>query len=91
MDAGYLNPPPALGHLVQTIWFARGARAEFDQADPIVPDGCVELVFNFAAPFEHVDGTGRRWRQPRDLLVGPTIRPTTAVPTGEVDLLGLRC
>ena len=91
MDAGYLTPPPALSHLVQTIWFARGVRAEFDRADPIVPDGCVELVFNFGAPFEHVDETGRRRGQPRDLLVGPSIRPTTAVPTGEVDLLGLRC
>jgi AraC-like DNA-binding protein len=50
----------------------------------------VELVFNLADPFEQVDEAGGRHRQPRDLLVGPTIQPTTAVPTGDVDLLGLR-
>ncbi len=72
------------------MWFARGSRSEFDHAEPIVPDGCVELIFNLADPFEQIDETGARHRQPRDLLVGPTIQPTTAVPTGDVDLLGLR-
>ncbi len=90
MEFGYLPAPPSLAHLVKTVWFARGSRSEFDHAEPIVPDGCVELIFNLADPFEQVDETGARHRQPRDLLVGPTIQPTTAVPTGEVDLLGLR-
>jgi AraC-like DNA-binding protein len=90
MEFGFLSPPLALSHVVKTVWFARGSRAEFDHAEPIVPDGCVELVFNLADAFEQVDETGARHRQPRDLLVGPTMQPTTAVPTGDVDLLGLR-
>ena len=90
MDFGFLPPPPPLAHIVKTAWFARGSRAEFDRAEPIVPDGCIELVFNLGDPFEHVDETGARRRQPRDLLVGPSLRPTIAVPTGDVDLLGLR-
>lgn len=90
MEFGYLPTPPALAHLLKTVWFARGSRSEFDHAEPIVPDGCVELIFNLADPFEQVDECGTRQRQPRDLLVGPTIQPTTAVATGDVDLLGLR-
>lgn len=90
MDFGYLVPPPSLAPLLKAVWFARGSRVEFDHAEPIVPDGCVELVFNLAAPFEEVRQDGLRVRQPRDLIVGPTLRPTTAVPTGDVDLLGLR-
>jgi AraC-like DNA-binding protein len=90
MEFGFLPTPPSLAHLVKVVWFARGSRSEFDHAEPIVPDGCVELIFNPADPFEEMDETGARHRQPRDLLVGPTIRPTTAVPTGDVDLLGLR-
>ncbi|MGH9383737.1 MAG: AraC family transcriptional regulator [Vicinamibacterales bacterium] len=90
MEFGYLPPPPALAAIVKTIWFARGSRSEFDHAEPIVPDGCVELIFNLGDAFEHVDEAGGRHRQPRDLLVGPSIHPTTAVPTGNVDLLGLR-
>jgi AraC-like DNA-binding protein len=91
MDFGYLPAPPALADVVKTVWFARGTRSEFDHAEPIVPDGCVELVFNLGDPFEQVDDSGSRHLQPRDLLVGPSMRPTTAVPTGDVDLLGLRC
>jgi AraC-like DNA-binding protein len=90
MEFGFLPAPPSLSHIVKAVWFARGSRSEFDHAEPIVPDGCVELIFNLADPFEEVDDTGTRHRQPRDLLVGPTIQPTTAVPTGDVDLLGLR-
>jgi AraC-like DNA-binding protein len=90
MEFGFLPAPPSLSHIVKAVWFARGSRSEFDHAEPIVPDGCVELIFNLADPFEQVDETGARHRQPRDLLVGPTMQPTTAVPTGDVDLLGLR-
>ena len=90
MEFGYLPPPAPLAHIVKAVWYARGARTEFDDAEPIVPDGCVELIFNLADPFEQIDETGRRQRQPCDLLVGPSIRPTTAAPTGDVDLLGLR-
>lgn len=90
MEFGYLSTPPALAHLVKAAWFARGSRSEFDHAEPIVSDGCVELIFNLADPFEQIDQMGRRQRQPADLLVGPTIQSTIAVPTGEVDLIGLR-
>ena len=90
MDFGFLPPPPPLADIVKTVWFARGSQAEFAHAEPIVPDGCVELVFNLSEPFEQVDGAGLRQRQARDLLIGPSLQPTTAVPTGDVDLLGLR-
>jgi AraC-like DNA-binding protein len=90
MDFGFLPPPSPLAHIVKTVWFARGSRSEFAHAEPIVPDGCVELVFNLGEAFEQVDGAGLRQRQPRDLLIGPSLQPTTAVPTGDVDLLGLR-
>jgi AraC-like DNA-binding protein len=90
MDFGFLSPPPGLARLLQTVWYARGSKAEFDHAEPIVADGCVELVLNFADPFEQIDSAGDRIRQPRDLLVGPSLQPAVAVPTGAVDLLGLR-
>jgi AraC-like DNA-binding protein len=85
MEFNYLTPPPNIAVAVKTVWMARGTRAEFEHADPIVPDGCVEMVFNFADPFR--EGAAR---QPADLLVGQMMRPTVATPTGAVDLIGLR-
>jgi len=88
MEFGYYPTPPPLATVVKTIWYARGTKAEFDVPEPIVPDGCVELVLNLADCFVQVDAGGAR--QPRELLVGQMTRPTIASPTGEVDLIGIR-
>ncbi len=90
MEFGYHVTPPALAHAVKAVWFARGTKGEFDVAEPIVPDGCVEIVFNLADPFMQVRADGSLTRQPVDLLAGQMTRPTIALPSGEVDLLGVR-
>jgi len=90
MQFGYYVTPPELARAVKAVWFARGTKREFDVAEPIVPDGCVEIVFNLADPFLHVRADGSLTRQPVDLLAGQMTRPTIALPSGEVDLLGVR-
>jgi AraC-like DNA-binding protein len=79
-------PGPRLRNVVKTIWRASGTRAEFSAPEPIVPDGCVEIVFNLADPFTGQDGVV----QPRVLLAGQMTRPVVALPSGDVDLLGVR-
>lgn len=84
-----LAPPPELRGLVHRLWILRGrARAEgpFQRA---MPDGRSELIFNFADPFECLDGKQVR-PQPLSLLVGPSRRAMAIRPTGRVDLLGIR-
>lgn len=88
MEFGYYPTPPTLAAAVKAVWFARGTKAEFDVPEPIVPDGCVELVLNLADRFVQMDAGGSL--QPRELLVGQMTRPTVASPTGWVDLLGIR-
>ena len=77
--------PPPLAHWVKTIWLAQGTRAEFAAPEPIVPDGCVEIVLNLADPF-----ADHRGLQPLDLIAGQMTGPVTAVATGDVDLIGVR-
>ncbi len=81
------RPPPALADSVKTIWCARGTKQEFDAPEPIVPDGCVEIIFNLGDRFVNA-ATGEL--QPRDLLAGQMTRPVMALPTGGVDLIGVR-
>jgi AraC-like DNA-binding protein len=88
MDVRYAPVPAALAPAVSAIWMARGAREEFAAADPIVPDGCVELVFNLGDPF--VGRGDEDTVQPRAMLVGQMMRPVVATPAGRVDLIGLR-
>jgi AraC-like DNA-binding protein len=79
--------PPQLAGSVKAIWCARGTKQEFETPDPIVPDGCVEIVFNAGARFINTE-TGEL--QPRDLIAGQMTRPVIALPTGEVDLISVR-
>ena len=87
MHFAFHDPPPPLANTVKAIWCARGTRQEFDAPEPIVPDGCVEIVFNLGDRFVNAD-TGDA--QPRDLLAGQMTRPVIALPTGDVDLIGVR-
>ena len=88
MEFGFYPTPPPLATAVKAVWFARGTKAEFEVPEPIVPDGCVELVLNLADRFVQVDAGHAL--QPRELLVGQMTRPTIASPTGDVDLIGIR-
>jgi len=87
MEFSFHDPPPRLADTVKAIWCARGTKNEFEAPEPIVPDGCVEIVFNLGDRFINAD-TGDL--QPRDLLAGQMTRPVIALPTGEVDLIGVR-
>jgi AraC-like DNA-binding protein len=85
MHFSFHQPPAALAYWVKSIWCARGTREEFARAEPIVPDGCVEIIFNLADPFSDARGL-----QPLDLIAGQMTGPVTAVATGDVDLIGVR-
>jgi AraC-like DNA-binding protein len=87
MEFTFHDPPPPLANTVKAIWCARGTKQEFEAPEPIVPDGCVEIVFNLGDPFVNA-ATGDL--QPRDLLAGQMTGPVIALPTGEVDLVGVR-
>ena len=82
-----LPSPAAIRDSVKAIWIARGTKEGFDAPDPIVPDGCVEIIFNLGDRFINAD-TGEL--QPRTLIAGQMTRPVIALPTGNVDVIGVR-
>ena len=85
MQFSHHQPPPALAAWVKALWCAQGTREEFAAPEPIVPDGCVEIIFNLADRF-----ADHRGAQPLDLIAGQMTGPVTAVATGDVDLIGVR-
>lgn len=87
MQFSFRAPPPELADSVKSIWLARGTKQDFSAPEPIVPDGCVELIFNLGDRFTNKD-TGEL--QPRALLAGQMTRPVVALPSGAVDLIGVR-
>src|SRR5262245_24843774 len=51
------------------------ARDPASRVEPILPDGCVEIVFHFGEPFFERSAAGTMLRQSSALLVGPSSRP----------------
>jgi len=67
-----------------------GEPADDHCPEPILPDGCVEIILNFGSRFEEIDQAGDHHLQPRHLLVGQMTRPVLIVPSGRVELIGIR-
>ncbi len=83
-----IAPSPTLAPFVRCVWHLRGPADPAREPQPIVPDGCVEIVLNCADPFARVNGETHH--QPRAMLVGQLTGPVVVVPTGAVDVWGVR-
>lgn len=82
-------PRGELALQVRRVWALRAPAGGIPVFEPVLPDGCPELVFNLAEPFEraHPDFTER---QPVVLLAGQMLGRLLIRPTGAVDLVGVR-
>jgi AraC-like DNA-binding protein len=83
-----LEPAPALRGRVK-YWRLAGERASAEESQPVVPDGCVELIVHLGEPFA-VERDGRRELQPRLVVAGPATAPVRLVPSGRFDVIGVR-
>ena len=83
-----IEPSPALAPFVRCLWHLSGPADPAREAQPIVPDGCVEIVLNLGDPFLRV--TGGTDVQPAAMLVGQLTGPVVVIPTGAVDVWGVR-
>ncbi len=83
------EPGPALRGRAR-FWRLTGAgSAREARFEPVLPDGCVELIVHLGDPFA-IEHEGRRTLQPRALLAGPGTAPVRLAPTGRVDVIGVR-
>ncbi|HTE48027.1 MAG TPA: helix-turn-helix domain-containing protein [Gemmatimonadaceae bacterium] len=89
MEYAEWEPSPRLAPFVRRIWTLRGAAPTVFAPEPIVPDGCVELIFHLGDPFAQVVDNLRSM-QPRALVVGQATAPAIVGPTGAVNVVGIR-
>jgi len=84
-----LRPP--LDRFVECVWFLSAPRAASPAApERVVPDGCPELVFQFADPCLSGRPDGVLERQATALLVGPLTSSLLVAPSGAVTTMGVR-
>lgn len=86
-----VKPNPALQQFVECFWTLEDEPRETNvRPEPILPDGCVELILNCGDRFREIREDGRRENQPAHFVVGQMTRPIIIAPTGKVQLLGIR-
>src|SRR5687768_5012144 len=84
-----LPAPPPLDALVHCFWFLRGSLAGAP-AQPVLPDGRMEIVLHLAEPFAEVGPDGIARGQAEALLAGQLMVPITLMPRGPADVIGIR-
>lgn len=89
MEYYELRPGGRLAARVRLLWALRGPASENPAFEPILPDGCPELVLNLGDRFER-STAGKIEAQPILLLAGQMLGPSLIRPTGTTDLVGIR-
>jgi len=84
-------PIPELAAVVQSVWTLEAdAREIAGHLEPVLPDGCPELVMQFGDPFEQLNADGSSTVQAPILFAGQLTRQLTLRPSGRAAVLGIR-
>jgi AraC-like DNA-binding protein len=83
-------PPDArLRPFVRVCWTLSGPGADM-APQPILPDGCTELIVHRARPFWRHHAAAAAERQPAHLFVGQMLAPAVIAPDGDADVVAIR-
>jgi AraC-like DNA-binding protein len=82
--------PPMLSDVVRCVWLLSAPASVTPAPQPVVPDGCAEIVLNLADPFRRFRDGGTWETQPRSMVVGQITEAVVIAPSGGVDLVGIR-
>ncbi|HWO00469.1 MAG TPA: helix-turn-helix domain-containing protein [Blastocatellia bacterium] len=84
------RPAAPLAKYVKCFWVLEAEAADSPNQERILPDGCAEIVFQLADPFNQLTPDGTTHRQPLAMLVGQMRRHLLIQPTGRVRVMGVR-
>jgi len=84
-----IAPTGILAAHLRCIWRLSGY-VDATAAEPIIPDGCAEIVVNVGEPFVEQASDGSVTRQPARLVAGQITRALTVGPSGRIDIWGVR-
>jgi AraC-like DNA-binding protein len=83
-------PGPRLAKYIRCFWQLQDDASTSNSAEPVLPDGSIEIVFNLADTFRrhHADTTIET--QPKTIIVGQMRGPAMIQAMGRVSLFGIR-
>src|SRR6185295_458929 len=85
------SPPSALASIVRCVWTLEGHADDLGEAiQPVLPDGCSELVVHVGDAFERIHAGGAAERQPAALVAGQLTGQLSLRATGRIGVVGVR-
>ncbi|MCI0691174.1 helix-turn-helix domain-containing protein [candidate division KSB1 bacterium] len=86
-----IPPSPYLAKYIECFWtLESGGKSSATSPERILPDGCVELIFNLADSFKRYHSNRVVEIQPQTLVAGQMRRYAMIEPAGRVKLFGVR-
>lgn len=89
MDYRERLPHVRLRPFVRVCWALSGSGAEM-APQPVLPDGCTELIVHRARPFWRHHAEAAAERQAAHLFVGQMLAPVVIAPDGDADIVAIR-
>jgi AraC-like DNA-binding protein len=83
-------PSPQFADLVKCFWSLEYQKSAANGPEPLVPDGCVEIIFNLADRFRRYYQNGYTETQAVSLVAGQMYSSVLIAPSGNVSLFGIR-
>jgi AraC-like DNA-binding protein len=83
-------PTERFAEYIKCFWSLEDSPATAVEPEPVVPDGCIEIVFNLSDRFHRHYQSGEVEMQPASLVAGQMDRGILIRPSGAVKLFGIR-
>ncbi len=84
-------PSPSFRNVIRHYWSLEQSAAEAgEMREPVLPDGCPEIVFNLEDRFRKFTGDSDFELQPQTLIAGQMTSRIVIGPSGRVKLFGVR-
>ncbi|MEP6507595.1 MAG: DUF6597 domain-containing transcriptional factor [Gemmatimonadales bacterium] len=84
-------PPADLRDWIRLVWTLSIDASAPGEAEPVIPDGYAELIFNIGDPFEHRASSDAEFRAQPAAIVNGQLRSAVSLRSqGEVRLVGVR-
>lgn len=91
MQYSEIVPSPHLAEYVKCFWSLEQSKSQVSEApEPVVPDGCLEIVFNLADRFQRFLADLTVETQAASIVAGQMRKSVLIKPTGNVKLFGIR-
>ncbi len=90
MEYSEVAPSPHLTEFIKCFWSIQDTSGSSRAPEPVVPDGCLEIVFNLADRFQRIHCADDIETQPVTIVAGQMRQSVLIRPTGQISLFGIR-